>query len=138
MKQNIWIITSRLLILVYLNLSEIRGGEMRSGDSRRTDIPQSQSDSQRKDLGNPRQLTDTNYMRNQIGDSGGSAFLLSAFQRDNVANSPQVCRSSAVSQTSRFFFIVSHHLCCQTSYINCILNSSFFNGHCRMDHYILY
>ncbi|XP_059147260.1 uncharacterized protein LOC131934989 isoform X3 [Physella acuta] len=76
-------------------LGEIRGGEMRSGDSRRPDISQSQSDSQRKDLGNPRQLTDTNYMRNQIGDSGGSAFLLSAFQRDNVANSPQVCRSSA-------------------------------------------
>ncbi|GFR88301.1 hypothetical protein ElyMa_002513900 [Elysia marginata] len=60
-------------------------------------------DTRRLDIEDQRQqqhqmtLTDSNYVRNKLGDSG-SAVLLSAFQRDNVSSTGQVCRASAPSQ----------------------------------------
>ena len=62
-------------------------------DSRRLD---SQADSSRQvsDLNNQRPLTDTNFVRNKLSsdsNSGGTAMLLNAFQKDNTtAGSPQV------------------------------------------------
>lgn len=64
-------------------------GEMRV-DTRRLDIEdqRQQQQLQMSEASNQRTLTDSNYVRNKLGDSG-SAVLLSAFQRDNVSSTGQ-------------------------------------------------
>ncbi|RUS76384.1 hypothetical protein EGW08_015864 [Elysia chlorotica] len=72
-------------------------GEMRV-DTRRLDMEdQRQQPHPMSEASNQRTLTDSNYVRNKLGDSG-SAVLLSAFQRDNVSSTGQPCRPTATSQ----------------------------------------
>ncbi|GFO19902.1 nuclear receptor corepressor 1, partial [Plakobranchus ocellatus] len=79
-------------------------GEMRV-DTRRLEMSAAQMEEQRQqqqqqhqlEVGGQRPLTDSNYVRKQLGDSG-SAVLLSAFQRDNVSSTGQVCRPPAPNQ----------------------------------------